>query len=62
MKSKQSFSGYVENLHDSYARRDVYKLSIALIYPHCHFVRIVGLKIKMLQLEELPFARTGLNL
>ena len=38
------------------------KLSIKLIYSHYHFVRLIGLKIEMLQLEELLFGRTWLNL
>ena len=36
------------------------KLSIKLIYYHYHFVRPIGLKIKMLQLEELRFGYTWL--
>ena len=45
-------------LHDSCAKGMFAKLSIELIYSYYHFVRLVELKIKMLQLEELPFDRT----
>ena len=42
-------------LRDSCARRDVYKIVNRTDLFPLPFVRLVGLKMEMLQLEELPF-------